>query len=91
MRDCCIQKMLKETETEETMDRLCVIIFIIGFNRGRPGPAWLHLWFYDYRTSLLYIIPIYYNIESFYALQRKITNKFVERCHLSKNLWLKIN
>ena len=32
---------------------------------------------------------IYYNIDSFYALQRKITDKFVERCHLSKNLWLK--
>ena len=33
---------------------------------------------------------IYYNIDSFYALQRKITNKFVERCHLSQNLWLKM-
>ena len=32
---------------------------------------------------------IYYNIDSFYALQRKITYKFVERCHLSQNLWLK--
>ena len=29
---------------------------------------------------------IYYNIDSFYALQRKITYKFVERCHLSQNL-----
>ena len=33
---------------------------------------------------------IYYNIDSFYALQRKITYKFVERCHLSQNLWLKL-
>ena len=33
---------------------------------------------------------IYYNIDSFYALQRKITYKFVERCHLSQNLWLKM-
>ena len=33
---------------------------------------------------------IYYNIDSFYALQRKITYKFVERCHLSQNLWLKV-
>ena len=32
----------------------------------------------------------YYNIDSFYALQRKITYKFVERCHLSQNLWLKM-
>ena len=30
------------------------------------------------------------NIDLFYALQRKITNKFVERCHLSQNLWLKM-
>ena len=33
---------------------------------------------------------IYYSIDSFYALQRKNTNKFVERCHLSQNLWLKM-
>ena len=33
---------------------------------------------------------IYYNIDSFCALQRKIINKFVERCHLSQNLWLKM-
>ena len=33
---------------------------------------------------------IYYNIDSFHALQRKITYKFVERCHLSQNLWLKM-
>ena len=33
---------------------------------------------------------IHYNIDSFYALQRKITNKFVERCHLSQNLWLQM-
>ena len=32
---------------------------------------------------------IYYNIDSFYALQQKITYKFVKRCHLSKNVWLK--
>ena len=33
---------------------------------------------------------IYYPIDSFYALQHKITYKFVERCHLSQNLWLKM-
>ena len=33
---------------------------------------------------------IYYNIDSFYALQRKITYKFDERCDLSQNLWLKM-
>ena len=32
---------------------------------------------------------IYYNIDSFYALQRKITIKFIEGCDLSTNLWLK--
>ena len=32
---------------------------------------------------------LYYNYGSFYALQRKITYKFIERCHLSTNLWLK--
>ena len=33
---------------------------------------------------------IYYNIDSFYALQRKITYKFVESCHLSQNYLLKM-
>ena len=33
---------------------------------------------------------MYYNIDSFYALQCKITNKFVESCHLLQSLWLKM-
>ena len=36
------------------------------------------------------VSQIYYNIDPFYALQRKIPNKFVESCHLSQNLWLKM-
>ena len=36
------------------------------------------------------VSQIYNSIDSFYALQRKITYKFVERCHLSQNLWLKM-
>ena len=32
---------------------------------------------------------ISYNIDLFYALQPKITYKFIERCHLSTNLRLK--
>ena len=31
----------------------------------------------------------HYNIDSFYALQLKISYKFIERCRLSTNLWLK--
>ena len=33
---------------------------------------------------------MYYKIDLVYALQSKITYKFVERSHLSQNLWLKM-
>ena len=39
---CCTQKMLKETETEETIVFFCQI-FIIGSISIGGGPLWLHL------------------------------------------------
>ena len=50
-RDCCTQKMLKETETEETIGFVSLFLSLVAFQLQRAGPPCLRQWFYDYQTS----------------------------------------